>query len=189
MKNNKGIYSALSIATLSLLQQACGSSGGDEDSVVLTPNTSAPELVASWVSDCDGSASSSSTTTSVGTSGGNSGTVRGNFSITQFTFNQDGSGTAATESYDESTCTNTNLLVSINNANFSYEVGDNTLDNNGMTAIEVNINYNGSINYTMSRVINNDLFLADQDNSTAGNDGSSASKRLNGFANEGYERQ
>lgn len=180
--HSKSITYALSLASLGLLP-ACGGDADDPDtaaSIELTPNTTNPEIIASW-SSCSGNASGSNTST--GTSGGGSNVVRGDYSLTRYTFNSDGSANSSIEDYAESTCTNTNLVSYFASADFAYVIGDATLDQNGQPATEVNFNYNGNITYTMFIVIGNDLYIADPENSDITNDGSSSEKRLNGFSN------
>lgn len=186
----KKITTALSIASLSLLQHGCGGGNDSDNNSTSDPsntvNTRAPELIAKWTTGCIGTITSTPVTSTGTSGGGQQGSARGDFSITEFTFNQDGSGQAEKDEFSSSDC-NTNLRVSSSSADINYVVGNDVVSGNGTNAVEIDINYNGNISYTLFSLSNNTLFIADITNSAT--EGTSPSNRISNFSFTPYSRE
>jgi hypothetical protein len=182
MTQFKKISSTLSVAATVLLE-AC-SSAGTESGPTPVPNTTAPQLVATWQTDCIITQNSGSTTTTTQASGGGGGgSVSGGAAYKNSAiFNQDGRVEFTTESYATSNC-NANTLSSLNRYNAVYYVGVASLDNNGSQVTEINYSDSSSSTYSIFQVSNSadELYLGDSAASSPGNDGGGEVTRIDGL--------
>lgn len=170
------IRTSLSLAATALLG-ACGSESGGGGPIA-EANTSAPELIGSWRSDCIAVPGSGTTVT--GASGGV--IVSGGESYRRsISFEQTGEVEFVTEAFAEANC-NTNFARTPSVSYSQYYVGGDTLERNGSDTVELDYNLGGSLVYSMFQMVNTDrLYLGEIDNSSVGHDGSSADKRLDGL--------
>jgi len=179
MAQIKKISATLSVAATVLLE-ACSSSGSSDSGPAPVANTTAPQLVGTWQTDCIVTQNSGSTTTTTGASGGGSisgGAAYRNNAI----FNQDGRVERFTESYATSNC-NANTLSALNRYNAVYFVGGTRLANDGSQVIEIDYSDSNSTTYSIFQVVNDsELYLGDASASSTGNDGSSEASRYDGL--------
>ena len=162
--------------------EAC-SSAGTESGPTPVPNTTAPQLVATWQTDCIITQNSASTTTVTQASGGSGGgSVSGGAAYRNIAiFNQDGRVEFITESYATSNC-NANTRSSLNRYNAVYFVGGASLANDGSQVTEINYSDSSSSTYSIFQVSNSTaLFLGDSTASSAGNDGDGEATRIDGL--------
>lgn len=184
MAQIKKITSSLSVAATVLLE-ACSSSGSDPGPTPVA-NTTAPQLVATWQSDCIVTQISGSTsTTTQASGGGGGGSISGGAAyVSKAVFNQDGRVERSNEIYATSNC-NTNTLSSVNQYNAVYYVGEATLANDGSPATEIKYSDSSSSTYSIFQVVNGtSLYLGDATTSSPGNDGGSEATRLDGLGAE-----
>ena len=182
MAQFKKISATLSVAATVLLE-ACSSSGSSESGPTPVANTTAPQLVATWQSDCIVTQNSGSTTTTTGASGGSGGgSISGGAAYrSSAIFSQDGRVELFTESYATSNC-NANTLSALNRYNAVYFVGGTSLANDGSQVIEIDYRDSNSSTYSIFQVVNDsELYLGDASASSAGNDGSSEASRYDGL--------
>ncbi len=179
MAHVKKVTSTLSLAATVLLE-AC-SSASTESGPAAVPNTTAPQLIATWQTSCI-ITQNSGTTTTTQASGGGGGSVSGGAAYrTSAIFNQDGRVELFNEIYATSNC-NPNTLSSLNRYNAVYYIGGSGLANDGSQVTEVNFNDGSSTTYSIFQVINStDLYMGDATTSTPGNDGSSETTRYDGL--------
>lgn len=179
MAQIKKISSSLSVAAAVLLE-ACGSSGGETGPVAVA-NTTAPQLVANWATDCVITQNSGSTTTT-GASGGGGGSIAGGEAyISSVVFHQDGHVEFNTQYFATANC-NANTLAGVGQFNGVYTVGAAGQAADGSPVTEVNISDGGRTTYTIFQVLNStSLYLGDTAASTPGNDGGSEATRLDGL--------
>jgi len=181
MAQIKKISATLSVAATVLLE-AC-SSGSSDSGPTPVANTTAPQLVATWQTNCIVTQNSGSTTTTTGASGGSGGgSISGGAAYrSSAIFNQDGRVELFTESYATSNC-NANTLSALNRYNAVYFVGGTSLANDGSQVIEIDYSDSNSSTYSIFQVVNDtDLYLGDASASSAGNNGSSAATRYDGL--------
>ena len=181
MARIKKITSTLSIAATVLLE-ACSSSGGESGPAPVA-NTAAPQLVATWETDCIVTQNSGSTTTVTQASGGSGGgsISGGEAYINTAAFNQDGSVEFITAVYATANC-NANTLAGLNRYNAVYYVGDAGLANDGGPVTTIDIADPTNTMYTIFQVLSGStLYLGDATASTAGNDGGSEATRYDGL--------
>lgn len=178
-KINK-ITTSLSVAATVLLE-ACSSSGGDTASLP-TPvaNTIAPQLVATWETDCIMTQNAGSTVTGASGGGGGGSVAGGEAYRTQAVFNQDGRVAFTTEYYANALC-NANTLAGLNQYNAVYFIGNGVDANDGSPVTEIDIADSGSTTYSIFQVAGSELYLGDATRSSPGMDGSSEVKRLDGL--------
>ena len=176
----KKISTTLSVAAAVLLE-ACSSSSTDSGPAPV-PNTTAPQLLATWETDCIISQSSGSTTTVTQASGGSGGSISGGAAyINRVVFKQDGRVEFSTEYYATSNC-NANTLSSFNRYNAVYFVGGPGIANDGSPVTEIDYSDSNSSTYSIFQIINsNELYLGDATTSSPGNDGSSEASRFDGL--------
>jgi hypothetical protein len=182
MAQIKKISTTLSVAATVLLE-ACSSSGSSDSGPTPVANTTAPELVATWQTDCIVTQNSGSTTTTTGASGGSGGgSISGGAAYrSSAIFNQDGRVEFFSESYATSNC-NANTLSALSRYNAVYFVGGTSLANDGSQVIEIDYSDSNSSTYSIFQVVNDsELYLGDASASTAGNDGSSEGSRYDGL--------
>ena len=148
MPQFKKISSTLSVAATVLLE-AC-SSGGSDSGPTPVPNTTAPQLLATWKTDCIITQNSGSTTTVTQASGGSGGgSISGGAAyINRIVFNQDGRVEFSTEYYATSNC-NTNTLAGLNRYNSVYLVGGASLANDGSPVTEIDYGDSSSSTYSI----------------------------------------
>ena len=181
MAQIKKISTTLSVAATVLLE-AC-SSGSSDSGPTPVANTTAPQLVATWQTDCIVTQNSGSTTTVTQASGGSGGgSISGGAAYrSSAIFNQDGRVEFFTESYATSNC-NANTLSALNRYNAVYFVGGTSLANDGSQVIEIDYSDSNSTTYSIFQVVNDtELYLSDATTSSAGNDGSSEASRYDGL--------
>jgi len=181
MAQIKKISATLSVAATVLLE-AC-SSGSSDSGPTPVANTTAPQLVATWQTNCIVTQNSGSTTTTTGSSGGSGGgSISGGAAYrSSAIFNQDGRVELFTESYATSNC-NANTLSALNRYNAVYFVGGTSLANDGSQVIEIDYSDPNSTTYSIFQVVNDaELYLGDSSASSAGNDGSSEATRYDGL--------
>lgn len=181
MAHIKKISASLSVAATVLLE-ACSSSGTDSGPTPV-PNTTAPQLLSSWETDCIVTQNSGSTTTTTQASGGaGGGSISGGAAyISKVIFNQDGRVEFTTESYATSNC-NANTLSSVDRYNAVYFVGGAGLANDGSPVTEIDYSDSSSSTYSIFQVVNNtELFLGDSTASTVGHDGGDEVTRIDGL--------
>jgi hypothetical protein len=179
MAQIKKISATLSVAATVLLE-ACSSSGSSDSGPAPVANTTAPQLVGTWQTDCIVTQNSGSTTTTTGASGG--GSISGGAAYrSSAIFNQDGRVERFTESYATSNC-NANTLSALNRYNAVYFVGGTRLANDGSQVIEIDYSDSNSTTYSIFQVVNDsELYLGDASASSTGNDGSSEASRYDGL--------
>jgi len=184
MAQIKKITSSLSVAATVLLE-ACSSSGSDSGPTPVA-NTTAPQLVATWETDCTVTQiSGSGSTVTQASGGGGGGSISGGAAYrSKAVFNQDGRVVLSTEIYATSNC-NANTLSSVNQYNAVYFVGGATLANDSSPAIEIKYSDPSSSTYSIFQVVNNtSLYLGDASTSSPGYDGNSEATRLDGLGAE-----
>lgn len=185
----KKLTASLSIATTVLLQ-ACGSSGSDSGPAPV-PNTTAPELVGTWKSNCivnptprsqpDSGTTVTLAAASGGGGGGGGGSTNGLSRIDTITFNQNGRAEFLSEQFSSTIC-NTNTRLPSSFISSVYFVGSPTLDRNGAQAVELDYNASGTLLYSIFQVSSTvDLKLGEEASSTSGNDGTSSTTRFDGL--------
>jgi hypothetical protein len=183
MAHFKKITSALSIATTVLLQ-ACGSTGSDSAAAPApVANNVAPQLVATWQTDCiiTQNSSSSTTTQASGGSGGGGGVSGGAAYRKTAVFKQDGGVEFSTENFATSNC-NANTLSAYGRYDAVYFVGEAGLANDGSPVTEFSYSDSTTTTYSIFQIVNSvTLYLGDGAASTAGNDGASITTRLDGL--------
>ena len=183
MSQMKKISSTLSVAATVLLE-ACSSSGGGSDAgPVAVANTLAPELLASWNTDCIITQNSGSTNTVTQASGSSgSGSISGGEAyISRAVFNQDGRVEFSTEYFATANC-NANTLSGVNRYNAVYFVGDPGLANDGSQVVGIDYADAATTTYSIFQLVNNsELYLGDAATSSPASDGSSAASRLDGL--------
>jgi len=181
MSQSKNITTSLSVAATVLLE-ACSSSGTDSGPTPV-PNTTAPELVATWQTDCIVTQNSGSTTTATGASGGSGGgSISDGVAYRDSAiFNQDGRVEFITEVFGTSNC-NVNTRSSLNRYNTVYLVGGDSTANDGSAVIEIDYSGSSSMTYSIFQLVNSaTLHLGDASASSPGNDGSSEATRYDGL--------
>lgn len=183
------ISTTLTIAA-SILLEACSSSGTDANSgPAPTPNTTAPQLVATWQSDCiitQNSGSGSTTTQASGGGGGGSGGTSGGEAFQDtVVFNQDGRVAFSTEYYSTSNC-NANTLSGTGHYDAVYVIGAPGFDINGSPVTQISYSDSSSTTYSIFDTINGDvdLYLGNKEASTPGQDGSTEANRLDGLGDK-----
>ena len=182
MAHIRKISTSLSVAATVLLE-ACSSSGSSESGPTPVPNTAAPQLIATWQTDCIVTQNSGSTTTVTQASGGSGdGSISGGEAYrTSAVFSQDGRVEMFNEIYATSNC-NPNTVAGIHRYNAVYFIGASGFANDGSTVTAINFNDSNSTTYSIFQLVNdNDLYLGDAQASTAGNDGSSEAARYDGL--------
>jgi hypothetical protein len=184
MAHFKKITTTLSVATTVLLE-ACSSAGsGSEPGPEPVPNTTAPELVATWQTSCvltSNSGSSTVTQASGGTGSGSGGTADGEAFRSTAVFNQNGRVEFSIEYFATSNC-NANTLSGTGLFNAVYFVGETGLANDGSLVTAISYSDSSSTTYSIFQVLNGlDLYLGDETASSPGNDGSSTATRLDGL--------
>lgn len=178
-KINK-ITTSLSVAATVLLE-ACSSSGGDTATgPAPVANTIAPQLVATWETDCIITQNSGSTVTGASGGGGGGSIAGGEAYISQAAFNQDGRVVFSTEYYATANC-NANTLAGTNQYNAVYFVGNGAMANDGSPVTEIDIADSGSTTYSIFQVTGTELYLGDATRSSPGMDGGSEATRLDGL--------
>jgi hypothetical protein len=180
MAHFKKITSALSVASTVLLQ-AC-SSTGSESATAPAPvaNTLAPQLVATWQTDCIITQNSSSSTTTQA-SGGSGGVSGGAAYRNTAVFTQDGRVEFSTENFATSNC-NANTLSGYGRYDAVYFIGTAGLANDGSPVTEFSYSDSTTTTYSIFQVVNSTaLYLGDGAASTPGNDGASITTRLDGL--------
>lgn len=177
----KKISTSLSIAATVLLE-ACSSSSTDAGPTPV-PNTTAPELLATWATDCiitQNSGPTNTLTSASGSSGGGS-ISDGEAYISRGVFNQDGRVEFATEYYATANC-NPNTLAGTSRYNAVYYIGDASLAADGSPVTEIDFSDGGSTTYSIFQVVSDsELYLGEAAASSAGNDGSGTATRLDGL--------
>ena len=189
MAHIKKITSTLSVAA-TLLLEACGSSSSDSGPTPVA-NTTAPQLLSTWQTDCIVTQNSSPTTTTQASGGGGGGgSVSGGAAyITNAIFHQDGRVEFSTENYATANC-NANTLSSLNRYNAFYYVGDPMLANDGSQVIEIDYSASSSTTYSIFQVINNTaLYLGHATTSSPGYDGSNEAARYDGLGTDRLDKQ
>lgn len=184
MAHIKKITSSLSVAATVLLE-ACSSSGSDSGPTPVA-NTAAPQIVATWQTNCIVTQNSGSTTTTTQASGGGGGgSISGGEAYrSKAVFNQDGRVELSTEIYATSNC-NANTLSSVNLYNAVYFVGGASIANDSSQVTEIKYSDSSSSTYSIFQVLNGtSLYLGDAATSSPGNDGSSEAARLDGLGVE-----
>jgi hypothetical protein len=182
MAKMKNISTSLSVAATVLLEACSGSGSGSETGPIPVANTSAPQLVGSWESNCIVTQNTGSSTTVTSASGGGGGSISGGEAyINNATFNQDGRVEFITEVFATSNC-NANTLAGLNRYNAVYEIGDDTFANDGSPVTGINISDSSSTTYSIFQVISStSLYLGDAATSTSGMSGSSEATRYDGL--------
>jgi len=180
MSHSKNMSASLSVAATVLLE-ACSSSGTDSGPTPV-PNTTAPELVATWQTDCIVTQNSGSTTTTGASGGSGGGSISGGAAYRDSAiFNQDGRIEFITEAFGTSNC-NANTRSSLNRYNAVYLVGGASTANDGSAVIEIDYSGSSSMTYSIFQLVNSStLHLGDASASTPGNDGSSEAARYDGL--------
>ncbi len=176
------ISATLSVAATVLLE-ACGGSGTDASGPTPVANTTAPELLGSWGTDCIITQNSGSTSTTTSASGGTGGgSISGGEAYrSSAVFNQDGRVEFTTEYYATANC-NANTLAGVTRYNAVYFVGGPATSNDGSPVTAIDIADAASTTYSIFQVVtNSDLFLGETSASSAGNDGGSNATRLDGL--------
>jgi len=176
------ITSALSVATTVLLQ-ACSSTGSDSAAPAPVANTTAPQLVAAWQTDCitTENSSSSTTTQASGGSGGNGGVSGGAAYRNTAVFNQDGRVQFSTENFATSNC-NANTLSGYGSYDAVYFIGEAGLANDGSPVTAFSYSDATATTYSIFQVVNGSaLYLGDSATSSTGKDGASITTRLDGL--------
>ncbi len=180
MKHIKKITTTLSIAT-SILLQSCSSSESTS-AVPSEANTKAPELIASWTTQCTVTSNGTSTTTSA--SGGGGSVAGGTAYKIYATYNADGSASLSKESFATSSC-NANTLIKNDIYNANYFIEDTGTAKDGSPVTNIRYHTASSTTYSIFQVINGiSLYFGDFETSTPGNEGSSESTRLDGLGPE-----
>ncbi|MGB5397304.1 MAG: hypothetical protein WBN96_09150 [Gammaproteobacteria bacterium] len=177
------ISTTLSIAA-TVLVQACSSSATDSGPTPVA-NTTAPELVGEWRSDCTNTPSpksSPATITYAKASGGGGGSGGGESQRDTIIFNQNGRAEFSTEYYATANC-NTSTLASVDRVDYVYFVGNATTANDSSVTTELDYSSSSATLYSMFQVVNGgiDLHLGDSAQSAPGNDGISPATRLDGL--------
>ena len=184
MSHIKKISSTLSVAATVLLE-ACSSSGSDSGSApAAVANTAAPQLVASWQSDCivTQNSSSSSTTTQASGGGGGTGGVSGGeaYRVTAI-FSQQGQLEFSTEYFATANC-NANTLSGFGHYEAVYFIGEAGLANDGSPVTEFSYSDASSTSYSIFQVVNDSsLYLGDEEASSPGKNGRSEMARFDGL--------
>lgn len=183
MTHFEKITSALSIAATVLLE-ACGSSGSDSATAPApVANTVAPQLVATWQTDCiiTQNSATSTTTQASGNSGGSGGVSGGAAYRNMAVFHQDGNVEFSTENFATSNC-NANTSSGYGRYDAVYFVGEAGLANDGSPVTEFSYSDSNATTYSIFQVVNSaTLYLGDSAESSPGNDGASITKRLDGL--------
>ncbi len=179
-KINK-ISATLSVAATVLLE-ACSSSGGDSSGPTPVPNTTAPQLLATWATDCIITQNTGSTTVTQASGGGGGGSIAGGEAYRSLAvFNQDGRVEFSTEYYATANC-NTNTLAGTNRYNAVYFVGGGGQVNDGGPPVtEIDISDARSTTYSIFRVVIDELYLGETTASSPDMDGSGEATRLDGL--------
>ena len=183
MAQIKKITSSLSVAATVLLE-ACSSSGSNSGPTPVA-NTTAPQLVATWQTDCIVTDISGSTSTNTQASGGSfDGSISGGAAYRIIAiFNQDGRVEFITEIYGTSNC-NPSKRTS-NRYNAVYFVGGPGQANDNSPAIEIKYSDSSSSTYSIFQLVNStSLYLGDATTSSPGYDGGSEATRLDGLGTE-----
>ena len=187
MAQIKKISSTLSVAA-TLLLEACGSSSSDSGPSPVA-NTTAPQLLTTWQTDCIITQNSSPTTVTQASGGGGGGgsISNGEAYITNAVFHQDGRVEFSRENYQTSDCNPSKRTVTRYNA--LYYVGDTRLANDGTQVIEIDYSASGSTTYSIFQVINNNaLHLGHETSSSPGYDGSSEATRYDGLGTDIFNK-
>mgnify|MGYP000568850727 CR=1 FL=1 len=177
MAHLKKISTTLSVAATVLLE-ACSSGGSDSASApAAVANTTAPELVGTWATDCVATAVSNTTTQASGGGGGGSASGGAAYRNTAV-FTQQGHVEYTTESYATSDC-NENKLSGFGVYNAVYFIGAAGFDTNGGSVTEFSYSDASSTTYTIFYANPGDsLYLGDGTVSSAGNTGGSTTTRI-----------
>ena len=180
MRRIHKISSSLSVAATVLLE-ACSSSG-TESGPAPVPNTTAPQLLATWATACIVTDGSGSVSTVSSASGGSGGSISGGEAFrNSVIFNQDGRVEFITEYYATSNC-NASTLAALNRYSAIYAVGEAGVANDGSAVTGLDISGSGRTTYSIFQVSSGlELFLGETAASTAGHDGSSESARHDGL--------
>ena len=176
------ISSTLSVAATMLLE-ACSGSGTEVAGPAPVPNTTAPQLLASWETDCIITQNSGSTSTTTSASGGSDGgSISGGEAYRNTAvFSPDGRVEFTTEYYATANC-NANTLAGVNRYNAVYFIGDPALANDGSPVTEIDISDVASTTYSIFQVVSDsELYLGEGAASSSGNDGGSDATRLDGL--------
>lgn len=183
------ISATLSVAATVLLE-ACGGSGTDASGPTPVANTTAPELLGAWGTDCIITQNSGSTSTTTSASGGTGGgSISGGEAYrSTAVFNQDGRVEFTTEYYATANC-NANTLAGVTRYNAVYFIGGPATANDGSPVTELDIADAASTTYSIFQVATGvELFLGDTTASSAENDGGSTLTRLDSLG-PGFLRQ
>ena len=180
MNRIKKISSSLSVAATVLLE-ACSSSSTDSGPTPV-PNTTAPQLLASWESNCIVTQNSGSTSTVTSASGGGGGSISGGEAFrNSVIFNQDGRVEFITEYYATSNC-NASTLSALNRYSAVYVVGEAGIANDGSPVTALDISDASRTTYSIFQVTSgSELYLGETAASTPGHDGSSETVRHDGL--------
>lgn len=188
MSNINKIKSTLSFATTSLLLNACSTESNNPQAVA---NTSAPELIGTWQSTCVVLPSSKLSTTgnsavtlAAASGGGNSGggsSSGGQSRRDTITFNQDGRAQFLSEYFASGNC-NSSTRLPASMLNSLYFVGNSTQERFGSNTVELDYQAGSDRVYSMFQVVNNiELYIGDEDASSSGHNGTSATARFDGL--------
>ena len=180
MKRINKINASLSVAAAMLLE-ACGSSG-TESGPASVPNTTAPQLLATWETNCIVTDGSGSVSTVTSASGGGGGSISGGEAFrNSVIFNQDGRVEFITAYYATSNC-NASTLAALNRYSAVYVVGEAGIANDGSPVTGLDIKDAEKTTYSIFQVTSGaELYLGETAASTAGHDGSSESARHDGL--------
>ena len=185
MSHLKKVNKTLALATTVLLQ-ACSSAGTDSSSgPEAVVNVKAPELIGTWETGCVVTSLSGSSTVTQASGSGGTGSISGGeaYKITAV-FNQQGQVDFTSESYATSNC-NTNTLSASGSYSAVYFIGEAGIANDGGPVTEYHYSDPASTTYSIFQVINGiRLYLGDEANSSAGNNGESQATRLDGLGVE-----
>jgi hypothetical protein len=165
-----------------MLLEACSSSGSDSGPAAVA-NTAAPQLIASWETDCIITENSGSTSTVTSASGGSGGgSISGGEAFrTAAVFRQDGHVEFTTEYYATANC-NANTLAGLGRYNAVYYVGDTALANDGSPVTAIDISDSTNTTYSIFQVVaDSELYLGETAASSTGNDGDTEATRHDGL--------
>jgi len=183
----KKISTSIAIASTALLQACNEEAPSGQSSEETEENKTHPELVGHWRSLClevpeaqtMSARQFASMTRASGGSGGGSGGIDGDYFKEEIEFRQNGEMVSAKTYFQDSQC-NPNSSGNTVWQQSAYFPKDSVMMNDGATAVELDLNDDGTFTYTAFRVSGIDLYLGDEGFSTDGRDGSSSDKRLDG---------
>ena len=190
MTNMKKISSTLSIAATILLE-ACSSGGDSGGNSAPAPeiNTTAPQLIGSWTTDCTITTQGTSTTTT-GASGSGGGSVTGGESfLANASFTQAGQIQLNAEFFASTNC-NANKSNGFSSFEGIYFIGETGTANDGSNVTNIDISDTSSTTYTIFQIVNGfSLFIGNKSESSSGKDGNKSSSRFDGLSTARYIKQ